>query len=155
MNQFLTSPTQLVWKFTAHGDRRSHIEHALRLDGFMSIDSKREDRGSRCLTLTVTKKGCQPFPSLQFWQQTFKDLKDALQPLEGDWMKEFLGEQRYREIILLEGGAPYTNTSRTAGITRPAPEVETQSNKRHCTSLQASATKAKPVIKQEVIVIED
>lgn len=50
MKQFLTSPTQLVWKFTAPGKRRTHIEHALRMDSSMSIDIKQEPDRGRCLT---------------------------------------------------------------------------------------------------------
>ncbi|KAJ4131690.1 hypothetical protein NW768_005884 [Fusarium equiseti] len=155
MNQFLTSPTQLAWKFTAPGKRRTHIEHALRMDSSMSIDLKQEPDRGRCLTLTVTKKKAQPPPILKWWQQTFRQLKDAVQPLEGDWMKEFLGEQRYREIILLEGVTPYANPPSMAGTRRPAPEGEIQLNKRHCTSLQASEIGTGPAIKQEVIVIDD
>ena len=155
INQFLTSPTQLVWKFTAPGNRGTHIEHALRLDVSMSIMSRQEPQRGRSLTLTVTKKKAQPSPVIEWRQQTFRQLKDAVQPLEGDWMKAFLGEQRYREIILLEGVTPYANPPSLAGTRRPAPEGEIQPNKRHCTSLQASDIGTGPAIKQEVIVIDD
>ncbi|CAG7564918.1 unnamed protein product [Fusarium equiseti] len=135
MNQFLTSPTQLVCS--------------------MSINLKQEPDRGRCLTLIVTKEKSQPSPVLEWWQQTFRQLKDAVKPLEGDWMKEFLGEQRYREIILLEGVTPYANPHSIAGTRRPAPEGEIELNKRHCTSLQASEIGTGPTIKQEVIVIDD
>lgn len=155
MNQFLTSPTQLVWKFTASGNRRTHIEHALRLDVSMSIMSRQEPQRGRCLTLTVTKEKAQPSPIPRLWQQTFEQLKDAVRPLEGDWMKTFLGDQRYREIILLEGVTPYANPPSMASIRRPASEGEIQLSKRHCTSLQVSDIGTGPAIKQEVIVIDD
>ena len=78
-----------------------------------------------------------------------------MQPLEGDWMKEVLGDQRYREIILLEGVTPSANPPSMAGIRRPAPEGEIQLSKRHCTSLQGTDIGTGPAIKQEVIVIYD
>jgi hypothetical protein len=121
----------------------------------MSIISQQEPQRGKCLTLTVTKETPQPSPIPRLWQQTFGQLKDAVQPLEGDWMKEFLGDQRYREIILLEGVAPYANPPSMADTRRPAPEGEIQLNKRPCTSLQASEIGTGPAIKQEVIVIDD
>ncbi|KAF4957882.1 hypothetical protein FSARC_11146 [Fusarium sarcochroum] len=155
VNQFLASPDQLVWKFTAPTDRRTHVEHALRLDESIHTASSRDPMRGRCNTLTVTKKAAERSIGLEQWQRTLGKLKEAMQPLESGFMREFLGEQRYRELILLEGLTPFPQTSSAAGVRRPAPEYELEHNKRPRTFAQTPEVKVEPLIKQEVIVIDD
>ncbi|KAF4454131.1 hypothetical protein F53441_3317 [Fusarium austroafricanum] len=116
LNQFLVSPEQLVWEFTAPADRKLHIEHAIGMDSSLQVITVPDFAASNPKTLRVTKIAAQGQPSLQSWDFNYIGLKKVLQPLEGDFMKRALGEQRYREIILLEDVTPYPQPPNAAGL---------------------------------------
>ncbi|KAM0562746.1 hypothetical protein ACHAPJ_001586 [Fusarium lateritium] len=136
LNQFLTSPDQTVWKFTSREDRRMHILHAIGMTSSLRTISKPDYARGRCNTLTVTKDGPESQPRLDSWKFNYTGLKRVLQPLEGDFMKDFLGEQRYRELILLEDVTPFPQPPSAAGVRRWADRNELEPDKRVCSSFQ-------------------
>ncbi|KAF5021733.1 hypothetical protein F66182_6234 [Fusarium sp. NRRL 66182] len=149
LNQFLTHPDQRFWNFTAPADRRTHIEHALRVNPSLEITTAQQPTQDGCLTLTVVKKAPELPLSLQNWQYNYAGLRRVLQPLEGGFMEGFLGKQRYCEVILLQGVTPFATAPQAAGVRRWASEEEAGPGKRVCTSVQTPEVKVEPSVKQE------
>ncbi|KAM0223903.1 hypothetical protein ACHAPA_005351 [Fusarium lateritium] len=142
MNRFLTS-SQLVWTFTAPIKRRLHIEHAIGMDSSLKVMTAAQPIPG---TLMVSKTAPQGQASLQSWYFNQAGLVKVLWPLQGEFMRRALGEQRYREIILLEGVTPYVQppTTATAGFRRPATEDVPESAKRRRGSSQPPGVEIKP-----------
>ncbi|KAF5532344.1 hypothetical protein FNAPI_12969 [Fusarium napiforme] len=103
LDRFLTSPQETVWDFNAPKTRRLHIEHAIGVQKSLEALRILDQTTGTCEKLKVTKREAQAEPDLRSWGFNYNGLKRVLQPLRGDFMRKALGEQRYHEIILLEG----------------------------------------------------
>ncbi|CAJ0548767.1 Ff.00g023800.m01.CDS01 [Fusarium sp. VM40] len=151
LNRFLTSP-QLAWTFTAPTKRLLHIEHAIGIDNSLQVKTAAQPIPG---TLIVTKTAPQGQISLQSWNFNHAGLMAVLRPLQGEFMMRALGEQRYREIILLEGVTPYAQPppTTTVGFRRPATEDVPESAKRRRTSSQSPGAQVKlePTVKHETL----
>lgn len=151
LNRFLTSP-QLVWTFTAPTKPRLHIEHAIGIDNSLQVKTAAQPIPG---TLIVTKTAPQGQISLQSWNFNYAGLMAVLRPLQTEFIMRALGEQRYREIILLEGVTPYAQPppTTTVGFRRPATEDVPESAKRRRTSSQSPGAQVKPepTVKHETL----
>ncbi|KAG5808979.1 hypothetical protein H9Q71_006567 [Fusarium xylarioides] len=103
LDRFLTSPRDTVWEFNAPKTRRLHIEHAIGVEKSLQALRILDQTTGTCEKLRVTKTAAQAEPDLRSWVFNYNGLERVLQPLRGDFMRKTLGEQRYREIILLAG----------------------------------------------------
>ncbi|KAF4994982.1 hypothetical protein FGRMN_5429 [Fusarium graminum] len=152
LNHFLTSSEMLGWTFAGSSSRRLHVEHAIGMDGSLRVMTI--PHASHPL-LQVVKFKPQDQVSLQSWRFNHGGLTQVLQPLQGDFMKGVLGEQRYREIILLEGVTPFAQppTGTAVGVRRPVAEDVVQPDKRRCTEIPVPSPevgmKTEPIVKTE------
>ncbi|KAF5233520.1 hypothetical protein FANTH_12527 [Fusarium anthophilum] len=134
LDRFLTSPQNTVWEFNAPKTRRLHIEHAIGVEkSFQALRILDQTTGT-CEKLKVTKTAVQAEPDLRSWIYNYNGLERVLQPLRGDFMRNALGEQRYREIILLAGVSPYGPPLNSPEVRRPPTADEPQPVKRLCAS---------------------
>ncbi|KAH7221404.1 hypothetical protein BKA60DRAFT_595331 [Fusarium oxysporum] len=122
----LVFPRDTVWEFNAPKTRRLHIEHAVRVE-----ESLQALRVSNQTTGTS-------------WFSNYSGLEKVLQPLRGHFMRKALGEQRYREIILLEGVTPYGPPLNSAEVRRPPTGDGSQPGKRLCTSEMGAIDRGLP-----------
>jgi hypothetical protein len=60
----------------------------------MEADSK--------VQLTVTKLGTNFDKKLRDWQKRFREVESQLRGLRGDYLRGFLGDEKYKELVLLE-----------------------------------------------------
>ncbi|KAF5608726.1 uncharacterized protein FSUBG_4395 [Fusarium subglutinans] len=134
LDRFLTSPQNTVWEFNAPKTRRLHIEHAIGVEKSLQALRILDQTTGTCEKLKVTKTAVQAEPDLRSWIYNYNGLERVLQPLRGDFMRNALGEQRYREIILLAGVSPYGPPLNSPEVRRPPTADESQPVKRLCTS---------------------
>ncbi|KAF5536783.1 hypothetical protein FPHYL_12891 [Fusarium phyllophilum] len=121
LDRFLTSPRDTVWEFNAPKTRRLHIEHAIGVEKSLQALRILDQTTGTCEKLRVTKTAAQAEPDLRSWVFNYNGLERVLQPLRGDFMRKTLGEQRYREIILLAGPGKRLCTSEMGGIGQGLP----------------------------------
>ncbi|KAL9569937.1 hypothetical protein ACKAV7_006000 [Fusarium commune] len=134
LNGFLTSPQDTIWEFNAPKTRGLHIEYAIGVEESLQALRVLDQTTGMCEKLRVTKTAAQAQPDLRSLVFNRSGLEKVLQPLWGDLMRKALGEQRYREIILLEGVTPYGPPLNSAEVRRPPTEDGSQPGKRLCTS---------------------
>ncbi|KAF5669023.1 2OG-Fe(II) oxygenase [Fusarium heterosporum] len=152
LNHFLTSSEMTSWTFAGSTSRRLHVEHAIGMDGSLSVMTIPH---SSHPILQVVKFKPQDQVSLQSWSFNHGGLTQVLQPLQGEFMKGVLGEQRYREIILLEGVTPFAQppTGTAVGFRRSVAEDAVQPDKRRCTEIPVPSPgveiKTEPIVKAE------
>ncbi|KAF5645534.1 hypothetical protein F52700_2097 [Fusarium sp. NRRL 52700] len=134
LDRFLTSPQDTFWEFNAPKTRRLHIEHAIGVEKSLQALRILDQTTGMCEKLRVTKAAAQAEPDLRSWVFNYKGLERVLQPLRGEFMRKALGEQRYREIILLAGISPYGPSLNPPEVRRPPTADESQPGKRLCIS---------------------
>ncbi|KAH7167182.1 hypothetical protein DER46DRAFT_273644 [Fusarium sp. MPI-SDFR-AT-0072] len=52
--------------------------------------------------LTITKLGTNFDKELRDWQKGFREVGSQLRRLRGDYLNGFLGDEKYKELVLLE-----------------------------------------------------
>ncbi|EXA47176.1 hypothetical protein FOVG_04386 [Fusarium oxysporum f. sp. pisi HDV247] len=92
----------------------------------------------------VTKTAAQAQPDLRSLVFNYSGLEKVLQPLREHFMRKALGEQRYREIILLEGVTPYGPPLNSAEVRGPPTGDGSQPGKRLCTSEMGAIDRGLP-----------
>ncbi|KAM5518246.1 hypothetical protein FOXYSP1_09031 [Fusarium oxysporum f. sp. phaseoli] len=133
-----------VWEFNASKTRRLHIEHAIGVEESLQALRVLNQTTGTCEKLRVTKTAAQAQPDLRSLVFNYSGLEKVLQPLRGHFMRKALGEQRYREIILLEGVTPYGPPLNSAEVRRPPTGDGSQPGKRLCTSEMGAIDRGLP-----------
>ncbi|KAF0316046.1 2og-fe oxygenase superfamily protein [Colletotrichum asianum] len=102
LNIFLASKKDKVWRCDTSDSLRNHVEAMLRGSSMMGHFNLTIERvGSTC-TLIVEKTGKEYADELDHWKESFVTLEDQVKPLRGDMVAGVLGDEVYRELILLE-----------------------------------------------------
>ncbi|KAF9777669.1 hypothetical protein IL306_004345 [Fusarium sp. DS 682] len=98
LNAFLEDPEQQEWESLIDRTRLNHLEYRLR-DPIYSLKKVEVDSKYK---LTVTKRGTNFDKELRGWQEGFRAVESQLRGLRGDYMRSFLGDEKYKELVLLE-----------------------------------------------------
>ncbi|KAM0344341.1 hypothetical protein ACHAPU_007699 [Fusarium lateritium] len=98
MNDFLKDPEQQQWHYKAGKASRDHVESQLR-DPIYSFETLK-NRSPH--TLVVTKRGTNYDKALRAWKQAFREVDDSVYWMRNDYLKGFMGEEKYKELFLLE-----------------------------------------------------
>ncbi|KAI8262579.1 hypothetical protein K4K58_000483 [Colletotrichum sp. SAR11_239] len=96
----LTAPDQKVWRFAAAEARRKHINSLLY--GTEKYFRMTTERTRSAHTLVIEKTGGEYKDEVEKWRRHVQSVASLLSPLRSDFLKNMLGESRYRELILLE-----------------------------------------------------
>ncbi|KAF1958927.1 hypothetical protein CC80DRAFT_546245 [Byssothecium circinans] len=99
--RFVTSEDQKVWRFTAAGSRLTHVESLLTDHPLFRLKKTLLDDG-KSHSLTVEKVVTEFTKELDAYDSAVQRLKTALERLKGEFMRSLLGDQCYRDLILLE-----------------------------------------------------
>ncbi|GKT42519.1 uncharacterized protein ColSpa_02700 [Colletotrichum spaethianum] len=134
MNAFLVAPDQKVWRYQAGKQTRDHLESQLRADssgsGYGSgyaFGSRAQyfniktEKTQRTHTMVVEKTGREFAEAVESWQHIVWALDSRLMPLRDEMVAEMLGDEVYRELVLLENLLAQI----PAGTKRPADETAT------------------------------
>ncbi|KAM5348797.1 hypothetical protein ACJ41O_008620 [Fusarium nematophilum] len=116
LNQFLTSPTERTWHFSAGAPRRSHIEMVLP----NANCSKTTLKNKSPHTLVVTKTGTHYDRALELWRVAYQDVEHTVGRMRSEYLKGFIGEDKYLELILLQKPGQEDLCSRVVGVKREA-----------------------------------
>ncbi|KAH7117235.1 hypothetical protein B0J13DRAFT_203422 [Dactylonectria estremocensis] len=116
LNQFLTSPTDRTWHFSAGAPRRSHIEMILPNANYSQTTLKNKSPH----TLVVTKRGTHYDKALERWQAAYQQVEHTVGGMRSEYLKGFIGEEKYRELILLQKPGQEDLCSRVLGVKREA-----------------------------------
>ncbi|KAF9879475.1 hypothetical protein CkaCkLH20_03018 [Colletotrichum karsti] len=120
LEAFLTAPDQKVWRFSAAEPRRKHVESVLyECTRFFNLST---ERGRSPYTLVIEKNGGEYQAEVEQWRTRLRGLESNLAPLRNDLVQTILGEDRYRELILLEGMQGQGTLGNGAGVKREAEE---------------------------------
>lgn len=114
--KFLVSPVMQTWEFPAAEKRRKHIESMLLGDTHSFRIETTRNRSP--YTLVVTKTGGEHQLKVTRWQDAYQRLRILVAPFRNQAMRGCLGDERYRELILLEGYAQHTAPAGVAGVRR-------------------------------------
>lgn len=117
---FLTAPDQKVWRFAAAEARRKHINSLLY--GTEKYFRMTTERTRSPHTLVIEKTGGEYKDEVEKWRRQVQAMASLLSPLRSDFLKNMLGESRYRELILLEPLLSQTDSGTIAGVKREADE---------------------------------
>ncbi|KAF5669024.1 2og-fe oxygenase superfamily [Fusarium heterosporum] len=98
MNDFLKNPEQQQWHYKAGKASRDHVESQLR-DPIYSLETLKIRSPH---TLVVTKRGTNYEKALRTWKQAFRGVDDSVYCMRSDYLKSFMGEEKYKELFLLE-----------------------------------------------------
>ncbi|KAI8243370.1 hypothetical protein K4K55_008427 [Colletotrichum sp. SAR 10_96] len=117
---FLTASDQKVWRFAAAEARRKHINSLLYgTEKYFRMTTKRTRSPH---TLVIEKTGGEYKDEVAKWRRHVQAMASLLSPLRSDFLKNMLGESRYRELILLEPLLSQTDAGSVAGVKREADE---------------------------------
>lgn len=114
LSNFLVSPDQQVWRFTAAEKRRKHIDSLLPYNLF-KCDT---DRSRSPYTLVVTKLGQEYAEEMSQYSRKVKDFEQMLAPLRHKYIKELLGDEDYNQLILLESRKQEEQRAVVTGLKR-------------------------------------
>lgn len=128
LKRFLTSPVMQTWEFPAAEPRRRHIEQILVGDTFSFRFETTRNRSP--FTLVVTKTGGEHQLKVKKWQDAYRQLDSLVAPFRNEAMRGCLGDQRYRELILLEGYPQQVAPVAVAGVRRQATWDEPEPQRR-------------------------
>ncbi|KAF4810912.1 hypothetical protein CGCSCA5_v010211 [Colletotrichum siamense] len=117
---FLTAPDQKVWRFAAAEARRKHINSLLY--GTEKYFRMTTERTRSPHTLVIEKTGGEYKDEVEKWRRQVQAMASLLSPLNSDFLKNMVGESRYRELILLEPLLSQTDSGTVAGVKREADE---------------------------------
>ncbi|KAI8295913.1 hypothetical protein K4K56_009440 [Colletotrichum sp. SAR 10_98] len=117
---FLTASDQKVWRFAAAEARRKHINSLLY--GTEKYFRMTTERTRSPHTLVIEKTGGEYKDEVAKWRRHVQAMASLLSPLRSDFLKDMLGESRYRELILLEPLLSQTDSGSVAGVKREADE---------------------------------
>ncbi|KAM0201319.1 hypothetical protein ACHAPI_002196 [Fusarium lateritium] len=98
MNDFLKSPEQQQWHYMAGKPSREHVEAQLR-DPVYSFETLKHRSPH---TLVVTKRGTNYDIAIRAWKEAFRAVDDSVYWIRNDYLKGFMGEEKYKELFLLE-----------------------------------------------------
>lgn len=98
MNDFLKSPEQQQWHYMAGKSSREHVEAQLR-DPIYSFETLKHRSPH---TLVVTKRGMNYDMALRAWKEAFRAVDDSVYWIRNDYLRGFMGEEKYKELFLLE-----------------------------------------------------
>ncbi|KAF4994983.1 hypothetical protein FGRMN_5430 [Fusarium graminum] len=98
MNDFLKNPEQQIWHYKAGKASRDHVESQLR-DPIYSFETLKNKSPH---TLVVTKRGTNYEKALRIWKQAFRGVDDSVYCMRNDYIRSFMGEEKYKELFLLE-----------------------------------------------------
>ncbi|RSL69246.1 hypothetical protein CEP54_002444 [Fusarium duplospermum] len=118
LRAFLTSSVMQTWEFPAPQKRRKHIEEMLLGDTYSFRIETTQNRSP--YTLVVTKTGGEHQLKVKKWQDAYQQLNNLVAPFRNEAMRGCLGDEKYRELILLEGYAQYAAPAGVAGVRRQA-----------------------------------
>lgn len=121
LRTFLASPVMQTWEFPAPQKRRKHIEEMLLGDTYSFRLETTQSRSP--YTLVVTKTGGEHQLKVKKWQDAYQQLNSLVAPFRNEAMRGCLGDEKYRELILLEGYVQYTASVGVAGARRRAPST--------------------------------
>ncbi|RSL85460.1 hypothetical protein CEP51_003308 [Fusarium floridanum] len=126
LDTFLASPTNQSWDCIAPKKRRKHIKEILSSDTTLRLQTT--PRG----VLIVTKTGGEYQPKVEKWQAAYRELKNLVNSFRNGAMRGCLGDEKYRELVLLEGYAKHSAELGVAGTRRRAtsPGYEPESQRR-------------------------
>ncbi|KAJ4311613.1 hypothetical protein N0V84_010361 [Fusarium piperis] len=128
LKRFLTSPVMQTWEFPAAEKRRKHIEQILSGDGFSFRLETTRNRSP--FTLVVTKTGGEHQLKVKKWQDAYQQLNKLVTPFRSEAMRGCLGDEKYRDLILLEGYAQQAAPVGVAGVRRQATWDEPEPQRR-------------------------
>ncbi|KAL2692117.1 hypothetical protein Neosp_002523 [[Neocosmospora] mangrovei] len=100
LNTFLTSPSEWVWHFAPGKGRRKHIREVLSDTSSFRLEADGN-------ILVVTKTGGEHQVKVKKWHETYRRVDRLLEPFRNEAMRGCLGDEKYRELILLEGYAQH------------------------------------------------
>ncbi|KAM5348796.1 hypothetical protein ACJ41O_008619 [Fusarium nematophilum] len=123
LDRFLSSPNDESWRFTAAAARRQHVENVVTVHGDLFRLETLRIRNP--LTLQVTKTGREHTVKVDHWEHDYLEVKDVVRRLESKFVQRFLGDEKYRSLILLEEFAEHapsavTDTARLTTIDAPS-----------------------------------
>lgn len=121
LRTFLASPVMQTWEFPAPQKRRKHIEEMLLGDTYSFRIETTQTRSP--YTLVVTKTGGEHQLKVKKWQDAYQQLNSLVAPFRNEAMRGCLGDEKYRELILLEGYVQYVALVGVAGARRRAPST--------------------------------
>ena len=101
LNRFLAADDKRVWKFTGDWPARAHLESLLsdrRL--FRLRAALKSDLSGHTLTVTKVKKGFSR--QVELYDAAVRHMKRLLRKMQGGFMSDVLGDELYRELVLLE-----------------------------------------------------
>jgi hypothetical protein len=101
LDTFLTSPNERVHSFCMAERRRMHIE--TRLHSAPTCYNTRTEAGrTKTLIVSKLKMGGDYLHEMSLYEERRRALDIELEPLQLDSVRNFLGEDAYNELILLE-----------------------------------------------------
>ncbi|KAI8723871.1 hypothetical protein NCS52_00243900 [Fusarium sp. LHS14.1] len=117
------------WTYDARGymgvscpqKRGKHIEEMLLGDTYSFRIETTQTRSP--YTLVVTKTGGEHQLKVKKWQDAYQQLNSLVAPFRNEAMRGCLGDEKYRELILLEGYVQYAASVGVAGARRRAPST--------------------------------
>ncbi|RYP77588.1 hypothetical protein DL769_003361 [Monosporascus sp. CRB-8-3] len=101
LNQFLVASDQVQARFTKAQTCRDHIEKQLNSQFFRWWTESSSVRGYNS-TLVVTKLGTEYAEDVQQFLRSVARIEDGVRVFARDYVRRLLGDELYRELILLE-----------------------------------------------------
>ncbi|KAF4412855.1 hypothetical protein CFRS1_v002535 [Colletotrichum fructicola] len=102
LHVFLANKKDQVWRYKSGESLRNHVEAVLRTSIIMGQFKLTTERVGLPYTLVVEKTGKEYADELDCWKESLVTLQDQVKPLVGDMVADILGDEAYRELILLE-----------------------------------------------------
>ncbi|KAM0426260.1 hypothetical protein ACHAPT_008613 [Fusarium lateritium] len=128
LRSFLASPDMQTWEFSAAEQRRKHIQQMLVGDSYSFTFHTTRNRSP--FTLVVTKTGGEYRLKVKNWQDGYQQVNKTVSPFRNEVIRECLGDERFRELILLEDYAPHATPPSVAGERRRATWDEPEPQRR-------------------------
>ncbi|KAJ4424245.1 hypothetical protein N0V82_001111 [Gnomoniopsis sp. IMI 355080] len=116
LDEFLVDPDRQTGEFCDTVNRRRHIEKQLPRHLFLCTTDPHGRGGRHCQTLVVTKrmKGGDHVAIMELYNGDIQRLRKKVEHLRTDSFRNILGDDLYRELILMDR-LPGSQAARTAG----------------------------------------
>jgi hypothetical protein len=142
LNFFLQDPSVVSTQFTLSKKKRAHVEQALNRKWYI-LEKKTLGRGQDD-TLVITKTNKEYERDLKSWEIKLNFYRSNLESLRGDFVEQMLGQDFYKQFVLLEMGPSNDLASAASAANKqPLPSSDTAETQAATVPSQVAGVKRK------------